>query len=111
MPTAKGAGEAVRLLPRRLGVVRIEIGEKFSGLDPDQHEIEIATGFGGGDCGYPFQVGMDYIVYAYKNAQGRLETGICSRTRPLAQAADGDQTAEWLGPAQMGDRNTKPCLR
>jgi hypothetical protein len=43
---------------------------------------------GGGDCGYAFQAGVDYIIYAYKNPEGRLETGICSRTRPLAQAAE-----------------------
>jgi hypothetical protein len=28
------------------------------------------------------------MVYAYRDAQGLLETGICSRTRPLAEAAD-----------------------
>jgi hypothetical protein len=45
---------------------------------------------GGGDCGYAFQSGVDYIVYAYKNSEGHLETGICSRTRPLTQAAAED---------------------
>ena len=44
--------------------------------------------FGGGDCGYPFQTGTEYVIYAYKNSDGRLETGICSRTRPLAEAGD-----------------------
>src|SRR5207253_2413247 len=43
---------------------------------------------GGGDCGYDFHAGTDYVVYAYKNAAGQLETGICSRTRPLADAAE-----------------------
>lgn len=57
-------------------------------MDASQKEIEIETGFGGGDCGYQFQVGTEYVVYAYKNGAGRLETGICSRTRPLADAAE-----------------------
>jgi hypothetical protein len=66
----------------------MRVGEVLSGVAPGENEIEIATGMGGGDCGYPFQPGEDYVVYAYKNAEGRLETNICSRTRPLAQAAD-----------------------
>jgi hypothetical protein len=24
----------------------------------------------GGDCGYAFQTGVDYIIYAYKNSEG-----------------------------------------
>lgn len=66
----------------------MQIAEALSGLDFGQKEIEIATGSGASDCGYPFEVGMDYLVYAYKNAEGRLETGICSRTRPLVHAAE-----------------------
>jgi hypothetical protein len=54
----------------------------------DAKEIEILTGYGGGDCGYQFQVGIEYVIYAYKNSAGRLETGICMRTRPLAEAAE-----------------------
>ncbi len=59
----------------------------LSGLEPGQTEIEIVTGLGGGDCGYAFRQGEDYVVYADKNRDGRLETGICSRTRPSRQAA------------------------
>lgn len=66
----------------------MQIGEVLTGVDPGQKEIEIVTGMGGGDCGYAFQSGVDYIIYAYKNSEGRLETGICSRTRPLTLAAD-----------------------
>jgi Carboxypeptidase regulatory-like domain len=69
-------------------VVRMQIAEVLTGVDPGQKEIEIVTGMGGGDCGYSFQPAVDYIVYAYKNSDGRLETGICSRTRPLTQAAE-----------------------
>ncbi len=78
--------DAQRALPRPLRVVRMQIRQALNGLEPGHREIEIATGLGGGDCGYSFHVGMDYLVYAYKTAGG-LETGICSRTRPLAQAA------------------------
>ena len=69
-------------------VVRIQLADVFSGVDSKEKEIEVVTGQGGGDCGYPFQVGVDYVVYARRNAEGQLETGICSRTRTLAQAAE-----------------------
>src|SRR5438876_5661596 len=85
--SGRGAAEFARIKPG-FRVVRMRVGEVLSGVAPGQNEIEIATGMGGGDCGYPFQPGEDYVVYAYKNAEGRLETGICSRTRPLAQAAE-----------------------
>jgi hypothetical protein len=74
-------------IPSLKRVVRMQIKEVLTGVDPEQREIEIVTGKGGGDCGYSFQSGTDYVIYAYKNSEGRLETGICSRTRALTQAA------------------------
>lgn len=78
---------AERPLPSPKRVVRMQIREVLTGVNADQREIEIVTGRGGGDCGYSFQPGADYVIYAYKNSEGRLETGICSRTRPLTEAA------------------------
>jgi hypothetical protein len=47
------------------------------------------TGMGGGDCGYSFVVGRQYLVYAYRRADGmRLEATICSRTRPIEDAGE-----------------------
>jgi len=86
--TARRVGGFRAPAPRPLRTIRIQVGQALSGIAPGQKEVEIATGMGGGDCGYPFQAGADYVVYAYQNAEGRLETGICSRTRPTAQAAE-----------------------
>jgi hypothetical protein len=72
--------------PRRK--VRFRITEVLTGLDPSQKEIVISTGLGGGDCGYGFQRGVEYIVYAYNQREGGLSTGICSPTRPIEQAAE-----------------------
>lgn len=80
------AGNSTPVRPLR--TIRIRVGEVLSGVEPGQQEIEILTGLGGGDCGYSFQTGAEYVIYAYKNSDGRLETGICSRTRPLAEAGD-----------------------
>lgn len=48
-------------------------------------EIEVVTGSGGGDCGYDFNIGERYLVYAYLY-QNTLSASICSRTRPFTQA-------------------------
>src|SRR5258706_1138025 len=49
--------------PWPLRVVRMQLTEALSGVEPWQKEIEVGTGLGGGDCGYPFQMGQDYVVY------------------------------------------------
>jgi hypothetical protein len=66
----------------------MQVTEALNGVEPWQKEIEIRTGFGDADCGYTFKTGENYVVYAFKNAAGQLETTICSRTRPLALAAE-----------------------
>lgn len=68
--------------------IRLQVNSVFSGVATGQGSIEIATGMGGGDCGYPFEAGVEYVVYAYKAAEGELGTSICSRTRKLEQAAE-----------------------
>jgi 5-hydroxyisourate hydrolase-like protein (transthyretin family) len=50
-------------------------------------ELEVRTGTGGGDCGYNFERGVKYLVYANVR-DGRLSTGICNRTKPLAEAGE-----------------------
>ena len=50
-------------------------------------EVTIFTGQGGGDCGYRFEVGESYLVYA-SGSHERLSTNICQRTAP--RSADGD---------------------
>ncbi len=66
----------------------MRVRDVLSGIPSKQTEVEIVTGHGGGDCGYTFHTGSEYVVYAYTDAEGRLATGICSRTRPLDQAME-----------------------
>ena len=42
--------------------VLIEVAETWKGVSESQ--VIITTGSGGGDCGYEFQVGQEYLVYA-----------------------------------------------
>ena len=57
--------------------------------------IEVITGVGGGDCGFGFEIGKVYVVYAdYKtqfsplgNSTARyLFTHVCKRTKAMDQA-------------------------
>jgi hypothetical protein len=49
-------------------VVRISVIEGFRGIE-QQKSVETHTGGGGGDCGYDFQTGQKYLIYAYKNPE------------------------------------------
>jgi hypothetical protein len=66
--------------------VLISVEESFRG--DVSGVVPIATGAGGGDCGYHFEEGGSYLIYAYKNEEGQLSTGICSRTRPIEKAEE-----------------------
>ncbi len=50
-------------------------------------EVAVLTGHGLGDCGYPFKVGEEYLIYAYRDKG--LETNICTRTTNIS-TADAD---------------------
>jgi hypothetical protein len=68
-------------------LARLRLQESFSGDFPA--EIDVATGRGGGDCGYPFSKGREYLVYAHRNpVTGRLTTSICSRTTLMLARQD-----------------------
>jgi protocatechuate 3,4-dioxygenase beta subunit len=50
--------------------------------------VEVTTGSGGGDCGYAFREGAEYVVYARSEGSGSpLTVSICSRTSELSRAA------------------------
>ncbi|HKO46038.1 MAG TPA: carboxypeptidase-like regulatory domain-containing protein [Pyrinomonadaceae bacterium] len=65
-------------------VFRFTVDKAFRGVEAK--EVEVLTGSGGGDCGYGFQLGGQYVVYAYRDKANRLVTSICSRTRPSSEA-------------------------
>jgi hypothetical protein len=73
--------------------------------------VEIHTGYGGGDCGYSFTVGSDYLVYAnyaYGKPGSYWVTGTCSRTAELSNAA---QDFKYLGAlSTLPLRSSLPIL-
>src|SRR5689334_2954946 len=44
----------------------------------ERQSLKVMTGWGGGDCGFDFETGKEYLVYAGRDEQSNLETGICS---------------------------------
>ncbi|MGC4049812.1 MAG: hypothetical protein QM757_09900 [Paludibaculum sp.] len=74
--------------PVPLRRVRFRVSSALQGVPEGNKEIIVGTGRGGGDCGYLFEVGQEYVVDAYRSADGWLETGICTRTRLITDAGE-----------------------
>src|SRR5690349_8064953 len=63
----------------------LEVTEVFRGVKPGR--VDVLTPRTGSECGYGFVPGLEYLVDAgYHN--GSFHAGLCSRTKPLAQARD-----------------------
>lgn len=65
--------------------VIFEVTNTWKGVEESQ--VIITTGEGGGDCGYPFIEGQEYLVYAIESDMygGKsLVTIICDRTNKLS---------------------------
>lgn len=73
--------------------VVLDVQSAWKGMD--QTRVLIFTEGWGGGCGFPFEVGREYLVYASYWERDVLETHICSRTAELINATDDLQT---LGP-------------
>ena len=97
-----------RARPNERGVVEwTPVVFKFTVLQPfggvEGAEVEVVTGRGGGDCGYQFIKGGSYLVYAHGGRDGKpLTASICSRTKPLSQAAEDLEFLRGLGARGPG---------
>jgi hypothetical protein len=93
------AGEVVEVIdnPEALYVVvKLRVIESWKPVTAK--EATVYTGRGGGDCGYSFQIGENYLVYAYKYNKTVLGTNICQRTQKLRDAA---QDLRLLGKGRL----------
>lgn len=55
--------------------------------DAVTESIELRTGMGGGDCGYPVEIGKSFLVHARRDSRNQLWFGICDRTAALICAS------------------------
>jgi len=61
----------------------------FHSYRGDQRKsMQLSTGLGGGDCGFDFEVGKQYLVYAFKDETGEMSTNICTRTTRLEESSE-----------------------
>lgn len=65
---------------------RIRVDESFGGLSGDEHEVDVRTGAGGGDCGIPFRAGERYLVGAYRGDDWLLYVSVCGITQRIENA-------------------------
>lgn len=81
-------------------IFRFVIDRAFKGVTEDQ--VEVVTSIGGGSCGYYFQPGKQYLVYAGFDPKTRqYGTSICSRTRPVEKATADLSYIEGLTNAKV----------
>lgn len=66
-------------------VVRFKVTQTWRGEAAGT--LDVRTGMGGGDCGFAFVTGQEYLVYAH-GSPGAYSTGICSRTRLVSRASE-----------------------
>lgn len=60
-----------------------------------QHAVVIRTADQGSACGFAFEQGHDYLVYAYAGSNGELGTNHCTRTHEVVSRQD-DADLAWM---------------
>lgn len=57
----------------------------------------IQSGYGGGDCGFGFEIGETYLVYGIQENNQFIKVNICSRTAKINESADTEYLTKHLG--------------
>lgn len=81
-------------------VTRMWVEEAFRGVNGSI--VELVTSL----CGYPFEFGQRYLVYAERDSQGRFAAVVCGGTTPLADA-DGPPDLAYLRGRTAGDHGMR----
>jgi Tissue inhibitor of metalloproteinase/Carboxypeptidase regulatory-like domain len=80
--------------------VRFLVDEVYRGLLGGS-DVEVLTGMNSADCGFNFEKGKRYLVYA-QEYQNKFRTSICSRTRLLTDAKKDLLYFQYLPPEGSG---------
>ncbi|WP_174615289.1 hypothetical protein [Virgibacillus ihumii] len=84
--------------------VLFEVTNTWKGVE--QSQIIITTGQGGGDCGYKFTQGKEYLVYANESTMYGAKTLVstmCDRTDVLSSSQDLEVLGEGKPPTEEVD--------
>lgn len=66
--------------------VVVQVTGSWKGIVGERQRV--LTGRGEGDCGFHFQPGVEYLIYARRLPSGDLVTDICTRTRQITGARE-----------------------
>ena len=66
------------------GQVDLAVVEPLRGVQ----DWQVRINNGPGNCAYGFTAGESYLVYTYRTPDGQMWTSMCTRTRPVAAAAE-----------------------
>jgi hypothetical protein len=67
---------------------RVEFSVQRMWRGSASRQVTIFTGRGAGDCGVPFEVGTEYLVYGWCDDEDDCYSFICGRTRRLRNATE-----------------------
>jgi len=73
-------GKVTQISPALSGGFDIALDIDYKIKNVSTSAITVYTGTGAGDCGSKFEIGKQYLIYAYTDT-GRLETNICTGSR------------------------------
>lgn len=68
----------------RFRVIHLTVTRTFKG--ENRNQMTVLTGLGTGDCGYDFQTGSTYLVYASAGPEKNWFTSICTGTAAIQDA-------------------------
>ena len=76
------AGEVIEIVQKPdVFFVEVKFAVEQKWNDGIEKTVTVTTGKGGGDCGYRFEVGKKYLVYASNSySKNSLRTNICTKT-------------------------------
>lgn len=72
----------------RFGGMEITLRTKKVWKGDADKEIKVRTAGSSAACGYPFQKGTTYLVYAVRDEADPLRVSLCSRTAPVDAAKE-----------------------
>jgi hypothetical protein len=83
-------------------IVKLDVRQSWKGVQTGP--LEITTGPEGGGCGFPFEEGGRYLIFAFHGRiDGRLQASICSLTQKFdGRGAAADFLASLSAPARGG---------
>jgi hypothetical protein len=72
--------------PGEIARVRLNVIQSWKGLQTEQ--VTVLTPASASECGYSFQMGKSYLIYAAATKGEEFAVSSCSRTRDIADAQD-----------------------